>query len=107
MHKCTHAPFVHSRIGAFPHFACDHPFAAARTPHHPVRVHRVRPPSRPVTITAETAKLAGSTKNLRVSARSAVNVMAVSKPLVVAVLGSTATGKSALALALAERFGGE
>ena len=28
-------------------------------------------------------------------------------PLVVAVLGSTATGKSALALALAERFGGE
>jgi len=33
--------------------------------------------------------------------------MAVSKPLVVAVLGSTATGKSALALALAERFEGE
>src|ERR1700686_3975564 len=29
------------------------------------------------------------------------------KPLVVAVLGATATGKSALALALAERFGGE
>ena len=29
------------------------------------------------------------------------------KPLVVAVLGPTATGKSALALALAERFGGE
>jgi tRNA dimethylallyltransferase len=29
------------------------------------------------------------------------------RPLVVAVLGSTATGKSALALALAERFGGE
>ena len=28
-------------------------------------------------------------------------------PLVVAVLGPTATGKSALALALAERFGGE
>src|SRR3954470_2821127 len=33
--------------------------------------------------------------------------MVVSNPLVVAVLGSTATGKSALALALAERFGGE
>ena len=31
----------------------------------------------------------------------------MSRPLVVAVLGSTATGKSALALALAERFGGE
>ena len=31
----------------------------------------------------------------------------MSNPLVVAVLGSTATGKSALALALAERFGGE
>src|SRR5712671_2929285 len=29
------------------------------------------------------------------------------RPLVVAVLGSTATGKSALALALAERYGGE
>jgi tRNA dimethylallyltransferase len=29
------------------------------------------------------------------------------RPLVVAILGSTATGKSALALALAERFGGE
>ena len=29
------------------------------------------------------------------------------KPLVVAVLGSTATGKSALALAIAERYGGE
>src|SRR5438128_12572237 len=29
------------------------------------------------------------------------------RPLVVAVLGSTATGKSALALALAERFAGE
>jgi tRNA dimethylallyltransferase len=29
------------------------------------------------------------------------------RPLIVAVLGSTATGKSALALALAERFGGE
>src|SRR3979490_2202009 len=29
------------------------------------------------------------------------------RPLVVAVLGSTATGKSALALALAERLGGE
>jgi tRNA dimethylallyltransferase len=33
--------------------------------------------------------------------------MSVSKPIVVAVLGSTATGKSALALTLAERFGGE
>jgi tRNA dimethylallyltransferase len=33
--------------------------------------------------------------------------MVVSNPLVVAVVGSTATGKSALALALAERFGGE
>jgi tRNA dimethylallyltransferase len=32
---------------------------------------------------------------------------ATSSPRVVAVLGSTATGKSALALALAERFGGE
>ena len=32
---------------------------------------------------------------------------ATSSPLVVAVLGPTATGKSALALALAERFGGE
>jgi tRNA dimethylallyltransferase len=31
----------------------------------------------------------------------------VKKPLVVAVLGSTATGKSALALAMAERYGGE
>ena len=31
----------------------------------------------------------------------------MSRPLVVAVLGSTATGKSALALALAERFGGD
>jgi tRNA dimethylallyltransferase len=30
-----------------------------------------------------------------------------SRPLVVAILGSTATGKSALALALAERYGGE
>src|SRR5713101_9230309 len=29
------------------------------------------------------------------------------RPLVVAVLGSTATGKSALALAIAERYGGE
>ena len=29
------------------------------------------------------------------------------KPLVVAVLGPTATGKSALALAIAERHGGE
>jgi tRNA dimethylallyltransferase len=33
--------------------------------------------------------------------------MSVAKPIVVAVLGSTATGKSALALTLAERFGGE
>src|SRR6476620_3502225 len=33
--------------------------------------------------------------------------MAVSNPTVVAVLGSTATGKSALALALAKGFGGE
>jgi tRNA dimethylallyltransferase len=33
--------------------------------------------------------------------------MAVSNPIVVAVLGSTATGKSALALALAKGFGGE
>jgi tRNA dimethylallyltransferase len=31
----------------------------------------------------------------------------VSRPLVVAILGPTATGKSALALALAERYGGE
>ena len=29
------------------------------------------------------------------------------KPVVVAILGPTATGKSALALAVAERYGGE
>ena len=33
--------------------------------------------------------------------------MVVGKPLVIAVLGPTATGKSALALAIAERYGGE
>src|SRR6185295_2683084 len=38
---------------------------------------------------------------------SFVSADLMSKPLVVAVLGSTATGKSALALALAERFDGE
>jgi len=36
-----------------------------------------------------------------------VSADSLRKPAVVAVLGSTATGKSALALALAERFGGE
>jgi tRNA dimethylallyltransferase len=41
------------------------------------------------------------------SVNSAVNVQGMSRPLVVAVLGATATGKSALALALAEAFNGE
>ena len=31
----------------------------------------------------------------------------MARPLVLAILGPTATGKSAMALALAERFGGE
>src|SRR5438874_2338439 len=51
--------------------------AAARSPDPPVRVHRLRHRARAM------------------------------KPLVVAILGPTATGKSALALAVAERYDGE
>src|SRR5207249_2795809 len=51
--------------------------AAARSPDPPVRVHRLRHRARAM------------------------------KPFVIAILGPTATGKSALALAVAGRFGGE
>jgi tRNA dimethylallyltransferase len=42
-----------------------------------------------------------------IAATSTPVASGTSRPLVVAVLGATATGKSALALALAERFHGE
>src|SRR5947207_6730935 len=71
MRKCSNAhrakgvrAFVHSCIGAFQHLIRDHAVAAARAPHHSVRVHRVCAPSRPLTITAETAELAEVVKYL-------------------------------------------